>query len=115
MAVPAHTKAWILQNKPETAVNFSSTCDATFALKTFEIPSWIPEDSLLVKVIWISNDPAQRGWIQKGVDPKVRTQLLATVISKRFYLDQLVIFRDCIFALWKKAKSCPAVHLQKSS
>ncbi|KAF8532417.1 hypothetical protein JB92DRAFT_2842640 [Gautieria morchelliformis] len=70
MAIPTHTKAWILQNKPETAVNFSSTGDATFALKTLEIPPLVPEDSLLVKIIWISNDPAQRGWIQKGMDPK---------------------------------------------
>lgn len=76
MALPTHTKSWILQKQPETAVNFSSTADATFALKTFDIPSSIPEDSLLVKVVWLSNDAAQRGWIQKGLDPKVCIQQL---------------------------------------
>ncbi|KAF8584641.1 NAD(P)-binding protein [Ramaria rubella] len=76
MAVHTQTKAWILQNKPAAAVNFSSSADAMFALirktgkLTLDIPSPIPEDSLLLKPIWISNDPAQRGWIQKGIDPK---------------------------------------------
>ncbi|KAF8590783.1 NAD(P)-binding protein [Ramaria rubella] len=70
MVIPTQTKAWILQNKPTAAVNFSSSADTTFALKTLDIPSPIPEDSLLLKPIWISNDPGVRVWIHKGIDPQ---------------------------------------------
>lgn len=39
----------------------------TFALKTQELPSAdaLPENALLVQTLAISNDPAQRVWIEK--------------------------------------------------
>ena len=52
------------QNNPEMAVNLSSSgSDATFVLKALDILSSIPDDSLRVRVIWLSNDPVQRPWI----------------------------------------------------
>ncbi|KIJ49098.1 hypothetical protein M422DRAFT_28102 [Sphaerobolus stellatus SS14] len=65
MSIPTEVKAWVLQNKPVNDIDFSDSPSSTFALKTLQIPSPIPEDSVLVKPIYLSNDPAQRGWIQK--------------------------------------------------
>ncbi|KIK68569.1 hypothetical protein GYMLUDRAFT_36029 [Collybiopsis luxurians FD-317 M1] len=38
--------------------------DSTFALKEVDLPN-LKEDQLLLQTIFLSNDPAQRGWIQK--------------------------------------------------
>ncbi|HEV7737987.1 MAG TPA: hypothetical protein VGO47_11525 [Chlamydiales bacterium] len=65
MALPTQTKAWIVQNKAEKDVDLSSGPNATFAVTTLNIPSLIPEDSLLVKPVILSNDPAHRLWLQK--------------------------------------------------
>jgi len=43
--------------------------DTDFAIKEVEIPSPLPENSVLVKLIALSNDPAQRTWISDA-DPE---------------------------------------------
>ncbi|KAL0477655.1 hypothetical protein AKO1_015508 [Acrasis kona] len=68
--MPTKTRQWILANKPEKAVNLDSESDdATFKQSTVEIPD-VKENQILIKTLLLSNDPAQRGWIQKGMDPK---------------------------------------------
>ncbi|KAL8291287.1 hypothetical protein RQP46_002265 [Phenoliferia psychrophenolica] len=62
-ALPTSTRVWVVANPPEGEV----TPD-TFALKTEALPSELPPASILVEVLYISNDPAQRGWIQKDAD-----------------------------------------------
>lgn len=63
--VPKTTLAWILRNKP-TAIPTASGPQPTFALETIDLPQLSP-DQLLVQTIYLSNDPAQRGWI----DPRL--------------------------------------------
>jgi NADPH-dependent curcumin reductase CurA len=41
--------------------------DSTFELKEIELPD-LKEDQVLVQTIFFSNDPAQRGWIEKDKD-----------------------------------------------
>jgi NADPH-dependent curcumin reductase CurA len=61
------TRQWILANPPEAQPVLSGD-NATFKLESKTLPE-LGENQVLVKVQYISNDPAQRGWIQKGVDP----------------------------------------------
>lgn len=62
------TRQWILANPPKADPIFSGD-DATFKLQTTTLPALGP-NQVLVKVLHLSNDPAQRGWIQHGVDPE---------------------------------------------
>ncbi|ORY15121.1 hypothetical protein BCR34DRAFT_478361 [Clohesyomyces aquaticus] len=62
------TRQWILSNPPENDPVLSGD-NATFSLETKTLSAPGP-NQVLVKALYISNDPAQRGWIQKGVDPK---------------------------------------------
>lgn len=65
-SVPKQTRQWIVSNPPKTNVSLSGD-DATFKLETVDTPS-INDGQVLVKLKYLSNDPAQRGWIQDGVD-----------------------------------------------
>ena len=44
--------------------------ETTFKLVDYELPE-LKDGEILVKTQYLSNDPAQRGWIQKGVDAYV--------------------------------------------
>lgn len=62
MSVPAEQKVWLVNENPVAEVK-----PDTFKLVTRPIA---PKDGeVVIKVEFISNDPAQRGWIQKGADP----------------------------------------------
>jgi NADPH-dependent curcumin reductase CurA len=67
MSTPAKTKQWILTNKPTDLPQLSGP-SATFTLENNDLPP-LKDDQVLVRTHYISNDPAQRGWITKGVDP----------------------------------------------
>ncbi|KAK0510255.1 hypothetical protein JMJ35_007649 [Cladonia borealis] len=67
MSTPTHTKEWILTNKPTDFPQLSGP-EPTFTLKTNPLPP-LEDGKVLVKTLYLSNDPAQRGWITKGVDP----------------------------------------------
>ncbi|KAJ4490214.1 hypothetical protein J3R30DRAFT_47707 [Lentinula aciculospora] len=43
--------------------------DSTFDVKELELPE-LKDDQLLLQTIFLSNDPAQRGWIQKDQNPE---------------------------------------------
>ncbi|BGP44632.1 quinone oxidoreductase [Rhodotorula kratochvilovae] len=60
-AIPSNTKTWILNEKPGEQVN-----DKTFKLETKPIRE-LKDGEILVKVLYFSNDPAQRTWISKDV------------------------------------------------
>lgn len=64
--IPKQTRQWIVSNPPKTSVQLSGE-DATFKLETADIPA-LNDGQVLVKTKWLSNDPAQRGWMQAGVD-----------------------------------------------
>lgn len=40
----------------------------TFKLEEKSLPE-LKDDQVLLKAHYLSNDPAQRGWIQEGVNP----------------------------------------------
>lgn len=61
------TRQWLLANKP-TGMPVLDGPDATFKLVDTELPE-IKDDELLVKTLYLSNDPAQRGWISAGINP----------------------------------------------
>ncbi|KAK5127071.1 hypothetical protein LTR85_008430 [Meristemomyces frigidus] len=60
------TRQWLLANKPTDLPKLDGP-DATFKLTETELPE-PKDDELLVKAVYISNDPAQRGWISAGVN-----------------------------------------------
>lgn len=62
------TRQWILSNPPQNDPVLKGS-DATFKLETVTLPT-PGKDQALVKTLYLSNDPAQRGWIQKGQDPE---------------------------------------------
>ena len=60
-------RQWILANKPRDLPQLEGS-DATFKLVENDLPD-LKDDEVLVKLVYLSNDPAQRGWINKDVDP----------------------------------------------
>jgi len=68
MSLPTETRQWILTNKPTDLPELSGP-NATFKLETNPITA-LKEDQILVKPLFLSNDPAQRGWITKGANPE---------------------------------------------
>lgn len=64
MSLPTKQTAWVLANPPTGPIEPN-----TFSLeKDVKLPE-LKENELLVKMIYLSNDPAQRGWMQQGADP----------------------------------------------
>lgn len=61
-SIPKQTKAWIVANPPQAEIK-----PDTFELVTRDIPE-LKDGEVLIKVQHLSNDPAQRGWIQKDAD-----------------------------------------------
>lgn len=61
------TRQWILSNKP-SGLPVLEGPDATFTLKTAETGP-LKDDHILVKAVYLSNDPAQRGWLREMEEP----------------------------------------------
>jgi NADPH-dependent curcumin reductase CurA len=62
------TRQWILSNPPQDDPVLTGS-ETTFKLQETTLP--VPTSSqALVRTLYFSNDPAQRGWIQKGQDPE---------------------------------------------
>ena len=59
MSSPTESKQWILTNKPTDLPELSGP-NQTFTLKTASLPS-LADNQVLLKTLYISNDPAQRG------------------------------------------------------
>lgn len=65
---PSQTRQWLLAHKP-TGLPVLSGEDQTFRLETTSLPLPLKENQLLLKLVYLSNDPAQRGWIAPRVNP----------------------------------------------
>lgn len=61
-------KQWVLSNPPHADPVLEGD-NATFKLETTTLPE-VGADQVLVKILYLSNDPAQRGWIEKDMDPE---------------------------------------------
>ncbi|OQO06215.1 hypothetical protein B0A48_08803 [Cryoendolithus antarcticus] len=63
------TRQWILNKKPDDFPVIDGSSNATFKLVDNETPE-LKDGQVLLKILYFSNDPAQRGWISKLRDPK---------------------------------------------
>ncbi|WPH00032.1 Hypothetical protein R9X50_00285500 [Acrodontium crateriforme] len=63
------TRQWILENKPKGGLPQLDGPEQTFKLIETQLPE-LKDDELLVKTHYLSNDPAQRGWISAFVQPE---------------------------------------------
>ncbi|KAJ5692848.1 hypothetical protein N7462_002271 [Penicillium macrosclerotiorum] len=59
---------WVLREKPYGEAVLDGD-KATFALENTTLPA-LQDGQVLLKTLYLSNDPAQRGWISPLVDPK---------------------------------------------
>jgi NADPH-dependent curcumin reductase CurA len=64
MSLPTQRRVWILANPPSGPIQ-----PDTFRLDTSPLPA-VGDGELLLQIEYLSNDPAQRGMIQAGADPK---------------------------------------------
>ncbi|KAG7194881.1 uncharacterized protein KQ657_003989 [Scheffersomyces spartinae] len=72
MSAPSELTQVILQNQAERdVITELGTDQSTFKIVKKEFDeSTLKDGDVLVKLLILSNDPTQRAWIQKGVDPK---------------------------------------------
>lgn len=68
MSTIKSTRQWLLAEKP-TDLPVLDGPSQTFKLKIIDLPS-LKEDQVLVKILYLSNDPAQRGWISRDINPE---------------------------------------------
>lgn len=95
MSLPTTTRQWSLAAHPTGLPTYGSP-DSTFKLEEKDLPS-LSDGQILVQTLYLSNDPAQRGWIAppSQIDPKrlyvppvqvgepMRARGLAKVLSSR--------------------------------
>ena len=69
MSLPTKTRQWTLTNPPTGKPTYGSQ-DSTFTLETKDLPE-LTQNQILVRTLYLSNDPAQRGWISppSQIDP----------------------------------------------
>lgn len=67
MALPSQSKSYVLK-EPPTDLPVLEGSSATWSLETKPLAE-LKDDQVLIQTIYLSNDPAQRGWITKGADP----------------------------------------------
>ncbi len=65
-SLPSVNRQVVLRERPEGAIKPSIKGDGTFEIKSTPLPSpsSLPADSVLVKVLYLSLDPAMRGWLR---------------------------------------------------
>lgn len=70
MSLPTKSRQWVLANHPTGLPTYGNKGD-TFELKEVDLPS-LQDGQVLVQNLYLSNDPAQRGWISppSQIDPK---------------------------------------------
>jgi NADPH-dependent curcumin reductase CurA len=61
MSLPSKSRRWVIAKSPTDDVSLSGP-DATFRLEEHVLPP-LQQGQLLLKTLYLSNDPAQRGWI----------------------------------------------------
>lgn len=105
------TREWTLTNKP-TALPTISGPNPTFTLNTISLPTLQP-GQVLIKPLYLSNDPGMRPWISANADPKrqylppihegeaMRTAAIVRVVestSEKLPVDTLVF----AFTEWRE-------------
>lgn len=123
MSLPTENRTWTLQNKPTGNVILSSDSNATFKLEKKSLPE-LKDGHVLTQTLYLSNDPAQRGWIDPSI-PKDRLYLppveigqtmaahgVLKVLSSKSptYKEGDLVFGGCG---WSEFNVLPADQLQK--
>ena len=67
MTIPTTTRQWLLREKPFGPPQLEGD-HATFELTTADLPP-IEPGQVLVKSLYLSNDPTQRRWISPSINP----------------------------------------------
>jgi NADPH-dependent curcumin reductase CurA len=65
---PTSARSWVLANKPE-GLPVLDGANATFKLEIRDLPE-LKDGQVLLKTLFLSNDPAQRGWIDPFIKPE---------------------------------------------
>ena len=68
MSAPTSTRQWILASKP-TLKPILSGPSATFELEINSLPP-LEKGQVLLRILYLSTDAGQRGWIDKNIEPK---------------------------------------------
>lgn len=68
MSLPTNSRQWILREKPYSNPVLDGD-KATFVQKTVSIPA-LEDGQVLLKTLYLSNDPAQRTWISPLAQPE---------------------------------------------
>ncbi len=68
MALPTQTRQWVLTHNPTSLPTLSGP-NPTFKQSNAAIPA-LKDNQVLLKVLYLSNDPAQRGWISYHANPE---------------------------------------------
>ena len=68
MSLPTKSQRWTLREKPYGEAVLSGP-NSTFSLETVDIPA-LKDGQVLLKTVYLSNDPAQRSWISPLVTPE---------------------------------------------
>ncbi|KAF2090435.1 NAD(P)-binding protein [Saccharata proteae CBS 121410] len=66
--LPSHTRQWVLANHPAGTPILTGP-NPTFRLETAALPLPLKPNHLLLRPLYFSNDPAQRGWISPHRNP----------------------------------------------
>lgn len=69
-SLPTKSRQWTLSTQPTGKPTYKGS-NSSFTLETKDIPE-LKDNQVLVKTLYLSNDPAQRGWISppSQIDPK---------------------------------------------
>ena len=84
MSIPSRATHIVLAERPKASLTAS-----TFARDSVPIPTELGPDDILIRVDWISLDPAMRGWLKDTrsyippvqIGERMRAQGLGTVIK----------------------------------
>lgn len=87
---PTQTKQWLLAKRPADLPTYGGK-DTDLQLVTVDLPD-LKDDQVLVKSLYLSNDPAQRGWMDQierlyvapvELNTPMRTRGIAEVIDSK--------------------------------
>lgn len=78
------TRQWVLQHKPYHLTVIKGE-NATFKLVTAPLPS-VGDDQVLLKIIYFSNDPAQRSHYQERADRKKPSTIFPQFCHRHAYM-----------------------------
>ncbi|EJD02364.1 NAD-binding protein [Fomitiporia mediterranea MF3/22] len=85
MSFPTSARSLVLQKYVDSDADLASTISSHFTVKDVPLPNPLPDDSLLVQTLYLSNDPAQRLWMHKPNEQSgARTDMVSIKLGDPF-------------------------------